>query len=373
MAGSKVYIWKQDPSVTTVGIGSVYLYHDDITSGPKDKDIEIHGIPDVAPNINGDFLYDPKQNPLEFDAVHTYAVVRQVFNMYERALRRMNVIDDLDWQWGDAPIKVFPRAGYDANAYYSRGERALRFFYFHPNNDDSRPLVFTCRSFDIVAHETGHAVLDALRPGYWASTHPETGGLHEAIGDLTAIFLMLAKLDLCEAIIAESKGDLHAPSFFSSMAEQFGNALGRAEGLRNANNDLTMSQVTEQVHDLSKVFTGAVYDILVEMYESANDPTRYDQAETLFRVGKHLTSIVIASLLTGPSENATYSDIAEKMLQFEHDGNWKALIKRIFTEREVLGSSAVTITAKLKPSSFNHCCGAMQHREHIESVITEED
>ena len=54
-----------------------------------------------------------------------------------------------------------PAGGMGVNAYYSRKERSLRFSYFHPNNDENAPLVYTCRSFDIVAHETGHAILDA--------------------------------------------------------------------------------------------------------------------------------------------------------------------------------------------------------------------
>ena len=57
----------------------------------------------------------------------------------------------------------------------------------------SSERVFTCRSFDIVSHETGHAVLDGLRPNWLlASAPPQTGGLHESFGDLTAIFLALS-------------------------------------------------------------------------------------------------------------------------------------------------------------------------------------
>ena len=131
--------------------------------------------------------------------------------MYTRALRRTQAGKDLTWQWGDeAAIEVYPRAGMDTNAYYNRKERSLRFFYFHPYDDENAPLVYTCRSFDIVAHEAGHAILDALQPGYLSSWHPQTGGLHESFGDLTAIFTMLAQMDQCEAIIAESKADLHA-------------------------------------------------------------------------------------------------------------------------------------------------------------------
>ncbi|NRA62781.1 MAG: hypothetical protein HRU25_18175 [Psychrobium sp.] len=181
------------------------------------------------------------------------------------------------------------------------------------------------------------------------------------MGDITAILLMVSRLDMCEAVIAESKGDLHAKNFISAMAEQFGAALGRGEALRNADNNLKMSEVTNQVHDISKVFTGAVYDILVDMYESISDPNKYDQAETLHRVGKHLTSLVIASLLSGPETEATFSDIANKMIELEKYDAWKVVIENQFSIRQVLGSSAVGISATLD-RSFSGCCGSMKGR-----------
>ncbi len=70
----------------------------------------------------------------------------------------------------------------------------------------------------MVAHETGHAILDDLKPNYINFDEGQTGGLHESFGDLTAIFTMLAQLDQCEAIIAESKADLHNKTFFPAVA-----------------------------------------------------------------------------------------------------------------------------------------------------------
>jgi hypothetical protein len=42
------------------------------------------------------------------------------------------------------------------NAEYSREDRALRFGFTGSH--------IICRSFDVVAHEAGHAVADALKP-----------------------------------------------------------------------------------------------------------------------------------------------------------------------------------------------------------------
>lgn len=370
MAGSKVKIWKQDPSVTDPGIRTAYI-PTPIDAGPKDPEIEVQEMPPVVPtNADNDFLYEPQENPLEFDAVHTFTVVRQVLTMVKRALNRTGVATDFNWQWGpSAPIAVFPRAGLDANAFYSRGQRALRFFYFHPENDESRPLVFTNRSFDIVAHEAGHAILDSLRPGYWGSWHPQTGGLHEAFGDITAILTMLAQMDQVEAIIAESKGDLHRKSFFPAVAEQFGSALlGHDLGLRNADNDFKLSEVSNEVHAISQVFTGAVYDILADIFQDYHKPEQYDQAETLFRVGKHMTSLVILALLQGPEQNATFRDIAEKMIEIEPMERWKGFIRTQFTRREVLGVPMAMASDRPQRLDFSHCSGTLRSDEWQEAA-----
>ena len=148
MVGSRVKIWKQDPSVHRIGIRTAYI-STAVDHGPQDADITIQGMPHVISNSSKDFLFDPAENPMEFDAVHTFSVVRQVLTMYRRALNRNGVTQNFDWQWGsDAPMHVYPRAGLDTNAYYSRGQKSLRFFYFHPGGNETKPLVYTCRSFE---------------------------------------------------------------------------------------------------------------------------------------------------------------------------------------------------------------------------------
>ena len=363
MAGSKVKIWKQDPSVLSIGIRSSYI-SSEVQNGPADQDIILQGMPLVMSDSEKDFIFYPEENPLEFDAVHTFTIVRQVLTMLRRALNRMDITQNFNWFWGPEPIQVYPRAGLDANAYYSRNEKALRFFYFHPSGDESKPLIYTCRSFDIVAHEVGHAALDSLKPEFLSSSwHPQTGGLHESFGDLTAMFTMLAQMDVCEAIIVESKADLHSKTFFPALAEQFGEAFGRHMGLRNADNDLKMSDVSTEVHDISRVFTGAIYDILADFYELYQDPGLYDQAESLFKVGKYLTSLVIASLWQGPDVNATYSDIANKMIELEEDDERKEIIRDQFRKREILDAPTGLMEDQPRQLSWKGCCGTMHLKE----------
>jgi hypothetical protein len=250
----------------------------------------------------------------------------------------------LPWQWNSsvdtAPLQVFPYGLPNVmNAFYSRSQACLKFGDFVPSADAAR--VYTCRSFDIVSHETGHAVLDGLKP-HWleADNPPQTGGLHEAFGDLTAIFLALSQLDQCEAVVAQTKAHLHDKTFLADIAEQFGLALGGTNGLRNADNDLTLSQAGTEVHAISEVFTGAVYDILADIFAFERKPELEDCASVLHRVASWLRGLVLRALIAAPDLGATYADVANEMLRIcQEDGQppaYATFIRDRFAQREVL-------------------------------------
>ena len=342
--GSRVLIWKQDPSVSELGTRKAFL-PGLIVQGPRDARITFGepGIAQVSPNAFGDFIVSP--NTDQFDAVHTFAIVRMTLSMFQRALAVDGTAAPLPWQWNSAsntdPLRVYPHGLPNVmNAYYSRSDRALKFGDFIPSGATER--VYTCRSLDIVAHETGHAVLDGLKPNWLLNNNPpQTGGLHESFGDLTAIFLALSQLDQVEAVIAQTKADLHDKTFLADLAEQFGLALGRPNGLRNADNNIKLSEAGTEVHAISQVFTGAIYDILADIFDHERNPSLRDDAAVLLTCGSYLCSLVLRALLAAPSRAATYAHVANQMLSLaQADGKTAYLdfIRNSFTVREVLGA-----------------------------------
>jgi hypothetical protein len=343
--GARVLMWKQDPSVSEIGTRKVFL-PGIVLNGPRDARIVsgAPGIDAVSPNAFGDFVTMP--DTPQFDAVHTFAVVRQTLTMYQRALSAGGSDMPLPWQWNSsvdtAPLQVFPYGLPNVmNAFYSRSQCCLKFGDFVPSGEAGR--VFTCRSFDIVAHETGHAVLDGLKPDWLlADNPPQTGGLHESFGDLTAIFLALSQLDQCEAIIAQTKARLHDKTFLADIAEQFGLALGRSNGLRNADNELTLSQAGTEVHAISQVFTGAIYDILADIFTFERKPALLDDAAVLHQVGDYLRGLLLRALVAAPDVAATYADVVNQMLRLAgEDGQpveYRNFIRNQFALREVVES-----------------------------------
>jgi hypothetical protein len=391
LAGSRVLIWKQDPSVTEIGIRRTYL-PGVVLAGPRDGRIAsgAPGIPPVSPNVFGDYIQSPSTDA--FDAVHAFAVVRQTLTMYQRALAVGGTPAPLPWAWNGAgntePLSVFPHGLPGViNAFYSRGQKALKFGDFIPTGSTQR--VFTCRSFDIVSHETGHAVLDGLKPSWILINQPaQTGALHESFGDLTAIFLALSQLDQVEAIVAQTKANLHDKTFLADMAEQFGLALGRPNGLRNADNNLKLSQVSNEVHDLSQVFTGAIYDVLADIYRFERKPAVKDDAAVLYEVGRYVSSLVLRAIIAAPASGATFAHVANKMLEIAAaDGKpvqYRNFIRNQFTVREVVVSptpltadhvAGVALQAAPQAESQegqdrSACCGTMNNPEYTDTMRT---
>jgi hypothetical protein len=373
-------MWKQDPSVAEIGIRKAYL-PGHVFVGPRDARIVIQGLPPVNPNALGDFIVSPADINA-FDAVHTFAVVRETLTMYQRNRGGAQ----LPWQWNSAtntdPLNVFPHAGVTMNAFYSRGEKALKFFFFtKPGDPPTAPQIFTCRSLDIVAHETGHAVLDGLKPGWLGlGNPPQTGGLHESFGDLSAVFLALSQLDQVEAVIAQTRANLHDKTFLSDLAEQFGAALGRPNGLRNADNDLKLSQVGTEVHALSQVFTGGVYDVLADIFAHEQQPNRKDDAAVLYEVGQYMAGLVVRAIIASPAIGATFANVVNSMRAIVvTDGKpqYRPFITNRFVFREVLppGSpldaegplDAHIVDDPEAAQDRRGCCGTMQMAQEGEN------
>jgi hypothetical protein len=346
LAGARVLMWKQDPSVAEIGIRKAFLPAH-VFAGPKDARIvvSIAGMPPVNPNAFQDYIETPGTN--EFDAVHTFAVVRETLTMYQRALGALGVTI-LPFQWNTGgntdPIQVLPHQSVMQNAFYSRGGKSLNFGFFpKPGAPAPAPTVFTCQSLDIVAHETGHSILDGLKPNWiGASSNPQTGALHEAFGDLTAIFLALSQFDQVEALIAQTKSNLHDKNFLSDLAEQFGLVLGRLNGLRNADNDFKLSQVGTEVHSLSQVFTGFMYDVLADIFAFERNPAREDDAHVLYRSAQYLQSLMMRAIIAAPAANATFVDVINQMLTIAAaDGKpvqYRNFIRNRATVREIVVS-----------------------------------
>jgi hypothetical protein len=358
-AGSRptFQIYEQDPDVIELGVRRIVI-PTAVDVGPGNNYIQV--MQDVAlPNAEGNFIFD-MEDP-RFDACHTFAVVWATHLMYRQDLEYLaqkypqnpkypEVIKRWD-SCADGKLLIYQKSDPDdQNAFYTRytddfGKtvRELRFYSF----DGLKGRVHSCRSHDVVAHETGHKILDDLHPEYFDNSTALLGGFHEAFGDLTAIFAALNQYDQCAALYADTKGDLSKQSFITQLAEQFGTGVGNVAGLRNLEDNVTMTSVNNEVHDLSRVFTNAVYGILADAYAENDNKHGYmkNGPALINSISIYLRRMVLQTVLEMNKPQPTFSDFAFKMYDIathqpktketESGLVWAEYIKKNFTERGI--------------------------------------
>jgi hypothetical protein len=122
----------------------------------------------------------------EFRAQNVYAVAAHTLALFEQHLGR-----PIPWHSGFPQLYLVPRARLEANAFYSREHNAVLFGWLPGLG--GRPALHTALSYDVIAHEVSHAVLDGLRPRFTEPGLPDQLAFHEALADLVA---MLSVIDL---------------------------------------------------------------------------------------------------------------------------------------------------------------------------------
>ena len=265
---------------------------------------------------------DPSESDPRFHQQMVYAVASRTVEKFETALGRT-----IHWRRAERPggerkakdpaddiwvLKLYPHAMVQANAFYCRQAHGILFGYFRASMDKPGKnllpgqTVFTCLSHDIIAHEVTHAVIDGIRKYFTEPTNPDVLAFHEAFADLTALFLHFShKEALLDTIrktggrlytfeltpdaapvkgSARAAGDERPDSSVSAeapvanplvqLAQQFGRASGKGEGLRQALDwkpDPALLQT--RIHDphfRGSILVAAVFDAYFSTYLRAS-------------------------------------------------------------------------------------------------------
>jgi hypothetical protein len=213
---------------------------------------------------SGKYVADGNPTSAATIAVNAFGTVFQTVRRFEdeQALGRR-----VRWAFGSEQLLIVPRAGDWANAFYERETRSLQFFYFAGS---SGGRVYTALSRDVVAHECGHALLDAVVPSLYDSSTPQSVAIHEAVADLVAVIMALDSSRLRQAVLERTGNSLAGENPFNAIAEEFGMARPSATGmsrrsLRALKNDETLETMTRRrarPHVLSTLLSGVFYDTL---------------------------------------------------------------------------------------------------------------
>jgi len=236
-----------------------------------------------------DGLTPAESNP-QFHQQMVYAVAMATVTAFEQGLGRSalwaprferdefgNVIAPVQEEATYVPrLRIYPHALREANAFYDPQRHALLFGYFPSHEQpggETLPggVVFTSQSYDIIAHETTHALLHGLHRYYLTPSNPDVLAFHEAFADAVALFSKFSHVEVVRHQIARTRGDLKQDNLLGQLAQQFGRALGGHRGaLRqyiNTPPDPALYSSTEEPHDRGAILMAALFRAFLNIYE----------------------------------------------------------------------------------------------------------
>lgn len=252
----------------------------------------------------------PSEADPHFHQQMVYAVVTETIQHVEAALGRKihwRRQERLAHQEGNSPeggmagdiytLNIYPHAMEAQNAFYSPKAHGILFGYFraskeNPGRNLPGQTVFTCLSHDVVVHETTHAIVDGIRPYFTEYTNPDVPAFHEAFADLVALFRHFSHQEVLLDTIQRTGGAIYqyhlrpedmmpagaAPDIAAQvqpknplvqLAQQFGEATGRGEGLRSAlgeKPDPRKIKNTTEPHARGAILVAAVFDAFFSVY-----------------------------------------------------------------------------------------------------------
>jgi hypothetical protein len=303
--------------------------------------------PPVA-DKDGNYIFslgDPRQG-----AVNAYVSAYKALQIAEKYLGR-------EVKWGfereadRERLWIHPHAGEGMNAFYNNKNGSINFLY--AEDPRTKDLIDTSTSLEVVSHETGHAILDGLRPKYVDSLDTSSAGFHEAFGDCIAMLSSLSDDDVVEALYQETRGNLAKPNIVSRMGEQLGRAM------RGPKNEFVRSSLNDHVyrdphflpfmafpegpaiepHSNSQVWSGATYDLLRLLVHDETEDSQKPFVEAVRSARDTLGQLLMRSVEFAPLGKITYRDAAISMLKADMVDNKASHLKEllaVFTSRNIL-------------------------------------
>ncbi len=249
-------------------------------------------------------------------------------------------------------------AGEDLNAYYDR--ETLSFFHA----TKAATTTYSGASTDVVAHEAGHAILDALRPDLWGVNLLEVGGFHEAFGDVTAIVTALHDRRTRDALLARSP-KLDTPNFVEATAEDLSAAIRRFYGAnfsasqpRRALNTFTWqlpetmpktggpNVMIAEVHSIARIMSGCFYDVLRAIFLQSGKLTQTG----LWNATKTTAALFYEAARNAPAVPRFFRAVGRSMVladQQRHGGAHRDLIRQAFANHGLTLGAEALLSAEL--------------------------
>jgi hypothetical protein len=257
------------------------------------------------------------------------------------------------WQNGQRLLPLRHDAGRGLNAQYDR--TAVSFLGWET---DTRKT-FSGASTDAVAHEVGHALLDAMRPELWDSVYTEPAAFHEAFADCMALLVSLFDPPSRQALL-QGGSQLRTQNFLEAVAEDVAEGIRLQEGAghpqsvpRRGLNAFQWeipinlpplgppAHLTSEAHSFSQIFTGCFYDTVCNIF--ALQPNQDEQG--LLAAAQTAGRLLIAGARDAPEVARFFQAVGRAMILADEaatGGAHHQAIRDGFASHNVaIGSSAM--------------------------------
>jgi hypothetical protein len=226
-------------------------------------------LPPALPDAHGNFDHIPIDTP-QFLAAHLYGSVRYTLDVWQRYLGRRITW----WHAAEFPrMELIPLVDWE-NA--QSGPGFIETGLWH-GPDGTVPFAL---NFEVIAHETGHQMLFSL---IGVPSEADLGvpflAFHESFSDLAALIAVMHFRSVIQRLLEETEGNLYLYNLVNRIGETSAHTQIRMAANLDVMADVAdialatdgtwidPSGLGRNQHAVAAPLTGAIFDILVEVYQ----------------------------------------------------------------------------------------------------------
>ena len=227
----------------------------------------------------------------------------------------------------------------DLNAFYSPTARGvfLGVAAYRLPGETAVKMFETATSWEMVAHECGHALHHTMKPNIDLSDQGYRQW-SESFGDQTAMWASIGDTDRAQALLKEVGGNFLKSNSLTRVIEAFGAVAGKDTALRDAFHDKKVSDTTDEAHNRSEVFTGAAYKVFTLIYNDLKNRQGLDDRSALAQAGDIMGIFLTRSTDYTPENSLTLEDVGKAYLNVDKEffgGRYQNIFVDEFMKREI--------------------------------------